>query len=158
MTSAASRFARCESATVKFAARVPPDFDSVIRRPAEIRSVARARYADSRLVEGCLMDKNHQPKACSVLPVFLIVAFSADSAADDGGELFDAGNVRQQPVFWNGVGWFKELLDPSTDSGAFLASLVAQPAFSATSWRSRCRRIVVALSMPREAGASRPAW
>ena len=31
--------------------------------------------------------------------------------ADDGGQLFGAGHVRQQRFFWAGTDWFKEILD-----------------------------------------------
>ena len=54
--------------------------------------------------------------------------------------------------FWNGVGWFKELLDPSTDlGGRFLASLGRNLFFSAVILAIEVPLgIVVALSMPRE--------
>src|SRR5436305_15225214 len=54
--------------------------------------------------------------------------------------------------FWNGVGWFKELLDPSTDlGGRFLTSLWRNLLFSAIILLIEVPLgIVVALSMPRE--------
>src|SRR5258708_8733156 len=54
--------------------------------------------------------------------------------------------------FWNGVGWFKELLDPSPDlGGRFLASLGRNLFFSAVILAIEGPLgLVVALSMPRE--------
>ncbi len=54
--------------------------------------------------------------------------------------------------FWNGVGWFKELLDPTTDPRrTFFRLAVAQPVFSAVILAIEVPLgIVVALSMPRD--------
>src|SRR6202166_130720 len=54
--------------------------------------------------------------------------------------------------FWNGVDWFKELLDPTTDlGGRFLASLWRNLFFSAVILAIEVPLgIVVALSMPRQ--------
>ena len=87
-----------------------------------------------------------------MLPVFLVVAFSAvlplmtvmnDSMQDTFGN---------NQFFWNGVGWFKELLDPSTDlGGRFLASLGRNLFFSMVILAIEVPLgIVVALSMPRQ--------
>ena len=108
-------------------------------------------YADSLLVEGCLMDKTINQKAWFlVLPVFVIVAFSAILPLMTVVNYSMQDTFGNNQFFWNGVGWFKELLDPSTDlGGRFLDSLWRNLLFSAiilaievplgSSWRSRCR-------------------
>src|SRR5438046_3985812 len=99
------------------------------------------------------MDKTINQKAWFlVLPVFLVVAFSAilalmmvvnDSMQDTFGN---------NQFFWNGVGWFKELLDPSTDlGGRCLASLGRNLFFSMVSLAIEVPLgSLVALSMPRD--------
>ena len=59
-----------------------------------------------------------------VLPVFLVVAFSAVLPLMTVVNYSVQDTFGNNQFFWNGVGWFKELLDPSTDlGGRFLASL-----------------------------------
>ena len=69
-------------------------------RRARVRSVARSRLRRQPSGRGeLLMDKTVNQKAWFlVLPVFLVRGVLGDPAADDGGELFDAGHLRQQPV------------------------------------------------------------
>jgi len=71
------------------------------------------------------MDKTINQKAWFlVLPVFLVVAFSAILPLMTVVNYSMQDTFGNNQFFWNGVGWFKELLDPSTDlGGRFLASL-----------------------------------
>src|SRR5215469_16667528 len=71
------------------------------------------------------MDKTVNQKAWFlVLPVFLVVAFSAVIPLMTVVNYSMQDTFGNNQFFWNGVGWFKELLDPSTDlGGRFLASL-----------------------------------
>src|SRR5258708_11864236 len=99
------------------------------------------------------MDTNITQKAWFlVLPVFLIVAFSAILPLMTVVNYSMQDTFGNNQFFWNGVGWFKELLDPSTDlGGRFLASLLRNLAFSAIILAIEVPLgIVVALSMPRE--------
>ena len=102
---------------------------------------------------GCLMDKTINQKAWFlVLPVFLVVAFSAILPLMTVVNYSMQDTFGNNQFFWNGVGWFKELLDPSTDlGGRFLASLGRNLLFSAIILAIEVPLgIVVALSMPRE--------
>ena len=71
------------------------------------------------------MDKTINQKAWFlVLPVFLVVAFSAVLPLMTVVNYSMQDTFGNNQFFWNGVGWFKELLDPSTDlGGRFFASL-----------------------------------
>ena len=138
-----------------------------IRRPRAVRvfrsrQLGRARVRSrpcSRLCRqpsgrgGCLMDKTINQKAWFlVLPVFLVVAFSAILPLMTVVNYSMQDTFGNNQFFWNGVGWFKELLDPSTDlGGRFLASLGRNLLFSAIILAIEVPLgIVVALSMPRE--------
>src|SRR5207244_901721 len=99
------------------------------------------------------MDKTINQKAWFlVLPVFLIVAFSAVLPLMTVVNYSMQDTFGNNQFFWNGVGWFKELLDPSTDlGGRFLDSLGRNLFFSAVILAIEVPLgIVVALSMPRE--------
>jgi len=99
------------------------------------------------------MDKTVNQKAWFlVLPVFLVVAFSAIIPLMTVVNYSMQDTFGNNQFFWNGVGWFKELLDPSTDlGGRFLASLGRNLFFSAVILAIEVPLgIVVALSMPRE--------
>src|SRR5438128_9909976 len=99
------------------------------------------------------MDKTINQKAWFlVLPVFLVVAFSAILPLMTVVNYSMQDTFGNNQFFWNGVGWFKELLDPSTDlGGRFLASLCRNLFFSAVILAIEVPLgIVVALSMPRE--------
>ncbi len=99
------------------------------------------------------MDKTINQKAWFlVLPVFLVVAFSAILPLMTVVNYSMQDTFGNNQFFWNGVGWFKELLDPSTDLGErFLASLWRNLFFSAVILAIEVPLgIVVALSMPRE--------
>ncbi len=99
------------------------------------------------------MDKTINQKAWFlVLPVFLVVAFSAILPLMTVVNYSMQDTFGNNQFFWNGVGWFKELLDPSTDlGGRFLASLGRNLLFSAIILAIEVPLgIVVALSMPRE--------
>ena len=99
------------------------------------------------------MDKTVNQKAWFlVLPVFLVVAFSAVLPLMTVVNYSMQDTFGNNQFFWNGVGWFKELLDPSTDlGGRFLASLGRNLFFSGVILAIEVPLgIVVALSMPRE--------
>ena len=99
------------------------------------------------------MDKTVNQKAWFlVLPVFLVVAFSAILPLMTVVNYSMQDTFGNNQFFWNGVGWFKELLDPSTDlGGRFLASLGRNLFFSAVILAIEVPLgIVVALSMPRQ--------
>ena len=94
------RFARVRIGDVKFAARVPPDFrfPGDAGRP-EIRSRACTSMPTAVSSRGPPDGQDHQPKG--LVPGAAGVSDRGvfrDPAADDGGELFDAGHLRQQPV------------------------------------------------------------
>ncbi len=123
------------------------------RRRAGVRSVARPRLCRQPAGRGdCVMDKTVNQKAWFlVLPVFLVVAFSAILPLMTVVNYSMQDTFGNNQFFWNGVGWFKELLDPSTDLGArFFASLWRNLFFSAVILAIEVPLgIVVALSMPR---------
>ncbi len=123
------------------------------RRP-EIRSVACSRLCRQSPGRGDgIMDKTVNQKAWFlVLPVFLVVAFSAILPLMTVVNYSMQDTFGNNQFFWNGVGWFKELLDPSTDLGSrFFASLWRNLFFSAVILAIEVPLgIVVALSMPRE--------
>jgi glycerol transport system permease protein len=99
------------------------------------------------------MDKTVNQKAWFlVLPVFALVAFSAILPLMTVVNYSMQDTFGNNQFFWNGVGWFKELLDPSTDlGGRFLASLGRNLFFSMVILAIEVPLgIVVALSMPRE--------
>ena len=149
------RFARVRIGDAKFAARVPPGFsvpDNIGRARVRSRPCSRlCRQPSGR--GGCLMDKTINQKAWFlVLPVFLVVAFSAILPLMTVVNYSMQDTFGNNQFFWNGVGWFKELLDPSTDlGGRFLASLGRNLLFSAIILAIEVPLgIVVALSMPRQ--------
>lgn len=99
------------------------------------------------------MDKTVNQKAWFlVLPVFLVVAFSAVLPLMTVVNYSMQDTFGNNQFFWNGVGWFKELLDPSTDlGGRFLASLGRNLFFSLVILAIEVPLgIIVALSMPRQ--------
>src|SRR5438445_12651230 len=98
------------------------------------------------------MDKTINQKAWFlVLPVFLVVAFSAVLPLMTVVNYSMQDTFGNNQFFWNGVGWFKELLDPSTDLGCrFLASLGSNLFFSLVILAIEVKlAIAVALSMLR---------
>src|SRR5262249_58755353 len=97
------------------------------------------------------MDKIVNQKAWFlVLPVFAVVAFSAILPLMTVVNYSMQDTFGNNQFFWNGVGWFKELLDPTTDLGSrFLASLGRNLFFSFVILSIEVPLgIVVALSMP----------
>jgi glycerol transport system ATP-binding protein len=84
--------------------------------------------------------------------IFLVVAFSAILPLMTVVNYSMQDTFGNNQFFWNGVGWFKELLDPSTDlGGRFLGSRGRNLLFSAIILAIEVPLgIVVALSMPRE--------
>src|SRR4051812_50162578 len=80
------------------------------------------------------MDRTVNQKAWFLLlPVFLVVAFSAVLPLMTVVNYSMQDTFGNNQFFWNGVGWFKELLDPSTDlGGRFLGPLGRNLAFSAS--------------------------
>src|SRR5438045_7227045 len=98
------------------------------------------------------MDRTVNQKAWFlVLPVFLVVAFSAVLPLMTVVNYSMQDTFGNNQFFWNGVGWFKELLDPSTDlGGRFFASLWRNLFFAAVILAIEAPLgIVVALSLPR---------
>ena len=87
-----------------------------------------------------------------VAPVFLIVAFSAIIPLMTVVNYSVQDTFGNNQFFWNGVGWYKELLDPATElGGRFFTSLWRNLFFSAVILLIEVPLgIVVALSMPRE--------
>src|SRR5665811_2262207 len=98
-----------------------------------IRDRSRSRLRRQPSGRGQVMDKTINQKAWFlVLPVFLVVAFSAILPLMTVVNYSMQDNFGNNQFFWNGVGWFKELLDPSTDLGSrFFASLWRNLFFSA---------------------------
>src|SRR4051812_49887099 len=99
------------------------------------------------------MDRTVNQKAWFLLlPVFLVVAFSAVLPLMTVVNYSMQDTFGNNQFFWNGVGWFKELLDPSTDlGGRFLGSLGRHLLLSAVLLAVEVPLgVVVALSMPRE--------
>ena len=95
------RFARVRVGDLEMAATVPKgvslggDEAALVFDPAQIHV-----YADGTRARGDgVMEKTVNQKAwLLVLPVFAVVAFSARHPADDRGQLFGPGHVRQQSV------------------------------------------------------------
>lgn len=99
------------------------------------------------------MEKTVNQKAwLLVLPVFAIVAFSAIIPLMTVVNYSVQDTFGNNQFFWNGVGWYKDLLDPSTElGGRFFASLWRNLLFSAIVLAIEIPLgILVALSMPRE--------
>src|SRR3954465_11736779 len=64
------------------------------------------------------MDNRLKNKACvMVLPVFAIVAFSAVLPLMTVVNYSVQDSFGNNQFFWNGLGWFQELLDPSSQLG-----------------------------------------
>ena len=107
------------------------------------------------------MDKTVNQKAWFlVLPVFLVVAFSAILPLMTVVNYSMQDTFGNNQFFWNGVGWFKELLDPSTDlGGRFLRLAVAQSVFLRRDPRDRgaARNRGGAVDAARGLDGSRPA-
>ncbi|WP_428032409.1 carbohydrate ABC transporter permease [Ancylobacter sp.] len=87
-----------------------------------------------------------------VAPVFLIVAFSAIVPIMTVVNYSVQDTFGNNQFFWNGLGWFQELLDPSTElGGRFLDALWRNLLFSGIILAIEVPLgILVALSMPRE--------
>ena len=87
-----------------------------------------------------------------VLPVFLIVAFSAVLPLMTVVNYSVQDTFGNNQFFWNGLGWFAELLDPSSEfGGRFLAALGRNLFFSGVILAIEIPLgILVALAMPRE--------
>src|SRR5258708_35714687 len=75
-----------------------------------------------------------------VLPVFLIVAFSAILPLMTVVNYSMQDTFGNNRFFWNGLGWFQELLDPSSElGGRFVEALWRNLLFSA---------IILAIEVP----------
>jgi glycerol transport system permease protein len=99
------------------------------------------------------MDKTTNHRAwLLVLPAFLLVAFSSIIPLMTVVNYSVQDTFGNNQFFWNGVGWYQELLDPSSElGGRFFVSLWRNLAFSAIVLAIEIPLgIVVALSMPRE--------
>jgi len=129
-------------------------FSSRRERRTEVRSFACSCLRRQSPGRGSgVMDKTINQKAWFlVLPVFLVVAFSAVLPLMTVVNYSMQDTFGNNQFFWNGVAWFKELLDPTTDlGGRFLASLWRNLFFSAVILAIEVPLgIVVALSMPRQ--------
>src|SRR5882672_3325475 len=102
------------------------------------------------------MEKTVNHKAwLLVLPAFLLVAFSSIIPLMTVVNYSVQDTFGNNQFFWNGVGWYAELLDPSSElGGRFFVSLWRNLAFSAIVLAIEIPLgIVVALSMPREGWA-----
>ena len=98
------------------------------------------------------MEKTVNQKAwLLVLPAFAVVAFSSVIPLMTVVNYSVQDTFGNNQFFWNGVGWYQELLDPSTElGGRFFASLWRNLAFSAIVLTIEIPLgIVVALAMPR---------
>ncbi|MBA1156281.1 carbohydrate ABC transporter permease [Microvirga mediterraneensis] len=87
-----------------------------------------------------------------VVPVFAIVAFSAVLPLMTVVNYSVQDTFGNNQFFWNGIGWFQELLDPSTElGGRFFGALWRTLLFSAIILMIEVPLgITVALAMPRE--------
>lgn len=87
-----------------------------------------------------------------VLPVFLIVAFNAILPLMTVVNYSVQDTFGNNQFFWNGIGWFTELLDPSTDlGGRFFDSLGRNFMFSGIILAIEVPLgILVALTMPKK--------
>lgn len=87
-----------------------------------------------------------------VLPVFAIVAFSAVLPLMTVVNYSVQDTFGNNQFFWNGIGWFQELLDPSTElGGRFFDALWRTLLFSAIILMIEVPLgIAVAIAMPRE--------
>ena len=87
-----------------------------------------------------------------VLPVLLIVAFSAIVPLMTVVNYSVQDTFGNNQFFWNGIGWYQELLDPSTDlGGRFFDALWRNLLFSFLILAIEVPLgIAVALSMPRD--------
>jgi glycerol transport system permease protein len=99
------------------------------------------------------MDKPYDNRAwLLVLPVLAIVAFSAVIPLMTVVNYSVQDTFGNNQFFWNGTGWFKELLDPSSDlGGRVFDSFWRNLAFSAIILAIEVPLgIAVALAMPRQ--------
>src|SRR5438105_11421442 len=99
------------------------------------------------------MDKTINQKAWFlVLPVFLVVAFSAILPLMTVVNYSVQDTFGNNQFFWNGIGWYAELLDPSSEfGGRFFDALGRNLLFSAIILALEIPLgIVVALAMPRD--------
>ncbi len=87
-----------------------------------------------------------------VLPVFVVVLFSALLPLMTVVNYSVQDSFGNNQFFWNGMGWFRELLDPSSElGGRFLDALARNLVFSAVILAIEVPLgILVALCMPRE--------
>ena len=102
------------------------------------------------------MEKTVNHKAwLLVLPAFLLVAFSSIIPLMTVVNYSVQDTFGNNQFFWNGVGWYQELLDPSSElGGRFFVSLWRNLAFSAIVLAIEIPLgIVVALAMPRRGWA-----
>ena len=150
-----TRFARVRVGDLRMAAQVPngqavaEGAAGLVFDPAQIHV-----YADSpsRRGDGVMEKITNQKAWLLVLPVFALVAFSAVIPLMTVVNYSVQDTFGNNAFFWNGVGWYHELLDPSTElGGRFFASLWRNLAFSAIVLAIQIPLgIVVALAMPRE--------
>jgi len=161
------RFARVRIGEAKFAARVPSGFSipgetaGLVFDPAHVHI-----YADSRLVEGTANGQDNQPKAWFlVLPVFLVVAFSAILPLMTVVNYSNAGHLRQQPVLLErrrlvqgtarSVDRSRRALPGFARRNLFFSFVIlAIEVRSGSWWRCRCARRLDGGGVPRDPGAA----
>ena len=87
-----------------------------------------------------------------VLPVFALVAFNAILPLMTVVNYSFQDSFGNNQFFWNGIGWYQELLDPSSElGGRFFAALGRSAAFSLAILAIEVPLgILVALCMPRD--------
>ena len=88
-----------------------------------------------------------------VLPVFLLVAFNAILPLMTVVNYSVQDTFGNNQFFWNGIGWYQELLDPKAElGGRFYAALGRNFAFSAIILAIEVPLgILVSLTMPKKA-------
>jgi glycerol transport system permease protein len=93
-----------------------------------------------------------------VAPVFLLVLFSALLPMMTVVNYSVQDSLGQNQFFWNGDGWFRDLLDPSTEIGArFADALLRNLAFSLVTLSIEIPLgIAIALCLPRRGWAIGP--
>ena len=150
-----SRFARLRVGDLKMAATdAQGPVDRRQRGGPGLRSGADPRLCrfPPRRGNGVMEKIPNQKAWLLVLPVFALVAFSAVIPLMTVVNYSVQDTFGNNKFFWNGIGWYQELLDPSTElGGRFFASLWRNLAFSAIVLAIEMPLgIVVALAMPRE--------
>ncbi len=153
-----ARIARVEMAGLAMSASVPGQRVDLGQRGGFVyRYAARSHLCgrtsgDGRRHEALGMKPINNRAWFLVLPVFAIVAFSAILPIMTVVNYSVQDTFGNNQFFWNGVGWFQDLLDPSKElGGRFFEALWRNLLFSAIILAIEVPLgIAVALAMPRE--------